>query len=91
MAVMAPYLIGVVTAPLVAKILKPLVRGTVKASMGLALEVKKAAAEAGEEFQDLAAEVSYNKTAEAAMSADVAGAARAGRSRTAGGAGVVNR
>lgn len=77
MAVMAPYLIGVVTAPLVAKIVKPLVRGTVKASVGLALEVKKAAAEAGEEFHGLAAEVSADRAAEAAVSADMA--ANAGR------------
>jgi hypothetical protein len=83
MAVIAPYLIGVVTAPLVAKIVKPLVRGTVKASVGLALEVKKAAAEAGAEFHDLAAEVSADKTTEAVMSADVA--AKSGRSRAAGG------
>jgi hypothetical protein len=88
MAVVAPYLIGVVTAPLVVKIIKPLVRGTVKASVGLALEVKKAAAEAGEEFQGIAAEVTSDKAAETVMSADVA--AKAGRSRTAGGAGLVN-
>jgi hypothetical protein len=88
MAVVAPYLIGVVTAPLVVKIIKPIVRGTVKASVGLALEVKKAAAEAGEEFQGIAAEVSSDKAAEAVMSADVA--AKAGRSRGTGGAGLVN-
>ncbi len=88
-AVLAPYLIGVVTAPLVAKIIKPIVRGTVKASVGLALEVKKAAAEAGEEFQGLAAEVSSDKAAEAAMSAEVAGKAAA-RAQAAGGTGLVN-
>lgn len=83
-AVIAPYLIGVVTAPLVAKIIKPIARGTVKASVGLALEVKKAAAEASEELQDIAAEVSHDKAAESVMSADVA--AKAGRSRAGGGA-----
>ncbi|MFZ2117768.1 MAG: DUF5132 domain-containing protein [Pseudonocardiaceae bacterium] len=88
MPVVAPYLIGVVTAPLVVKIIKPMVRGTVKASVGLALEVKKAAAEAGEEFQDIAAEVSSDKAAEAVMSADVAAQTR--RSRAAGGAGLAN-
>lgn len=88
MAVIAPYLIGVVTAPLVVKIIKPLVRGTVKASVGLALEVKKAAAEAGEEFQGIAAEVSSEKAAGAVMSAEAA--AKAGRSRAAGGTGLVN-
>jgi uncharacterized protein DUF5132 len=87
MAVMAPYLIGVVTAPLVAKVVKPLVRGAVKASVGLALEVKKAAAEASEEIHGLAAEVSSEKAAGAAMGVDVA--AKAGRSR-AGGTGLVN-
>ncbi|MGC1734183.1 MAG: DUF5132 domain-containing protein, partial [Pseudonocardiaceae bacterium] len=60
----------------------------VKASVGLALEVKKAAAEAGEEFQDIAAEVSSDKAAEAVMSADVAAQTR--RSRAAGGAGLAN-
>ncbi|MGH3983435.1 MAG: DUF5132 domain-containing protein [Pseudonocardiaceae bacterium] len=64
---MAPYLIGVVTAPLVVKIVKPILRGTVKASVGLALEAKKAAAEAGEEFHALAIEASADKAAEAAM------------------------
>lgn len=59
--VVAPYLIGVVTAPIVAKILKPLVRGTVKTTVAVALEVKKAAAEAGEEFQDITAEVNATK------------------------------
>lgn len=63
MAVLAPYLIGVVTAPLVASVFKPLLRGAVKATMGVALTVKKAAAEAGEEFQDIAAEVSVEKAA----------------------------
>ena len=85
---MAPYLVGVVTAPLVAKIVNPLVRGAVKASVGLALEVKKAAAEASEEIQGLAAEVSSEKASEAAMGVDVA--AKAGRSRAAGGAGLTN-
>jgi hypothetical protein len=50
--------------------------------------VKKAAAEAGEEFQDIAAEVSSDKAAEAVMSADVA--AKTGHSRAAGGAGLAN-
>ena len=79
MAVLAPYLIGVVTAPLVAKVVKPVVRGVVKASVGLAIEVKKAAAEAGEEIQGLAAEVSSDKASQAAIGADVAN--KAGRAR----------
>ena len=79
MPVLAPYLIGVVTAPLVVKIVKPIVRGTVKATVGLALEVKRAAAEAGEEFQDIAAEVSSDKAAEAVYASAVA--AKTDRSR----------
>ncbi|MGH3911860.1 MAG: DUF5132 domain-containing protein [Pseudonocardiaceae bacterium] len=53
-----PFLIGVVTAPLVGKIVKPLVRGTVKATVGAGLQIKKLAAEAAEDVQDLAAEAS---------------------------------
>ncbi|HEX4102088.1 MAG TPA: DUF5132 domain-containing protein, partial [Pseudonocardiaceae bacterium] len=90
MPVVAPYLIGVVTAPLVVKIIKPIVRGTVKASVGLALEVKKAAAEAGEEFQDIAAEVSSDKAAEAVMSADVAAQTSEAAPRTAKSVGTPN-
>ena len=52
----APYLIGVVTAPLLAKVIEPMLRGAVKASVGLALEVRKAAIEAAVEFHDIAAE-----------------------------------
>jgi Protein of unknown function (DUF5132) len=51
------FLIGLVVAPLAGKIVKPLARGAVRASMGLVREVKKVAAEATEELQDLAAEV----------------------------------
>lgn len=45
---LVPYVVGVLTAPLVGKVLKPVVRGTVKAAVGVALQVKKAAAEAVE-------------------------------------------
>lgn len=82
MAVVAPYLIGVVTAPLVVKVGKALVRGTIKASVGLVSEVKKAAAEASVELHDLAAEVSADKAAKSALVADTA--ASMGRSRNAG-------
>ncbi|HET9117796.1 MAG TPA: DUF5132 domain-containing protein [Pseudonocardiaceae bacterium] len=71
------------TAPLVVKVVKPVVRGVVKASVGLALEVKKAAAEAGEEIQGLAAEVSSDKATQSAIGADVA--AKAGRPRAGAG------
>ncbi|MGH3914893.1 MAG: DUF5132 domain-containing protein [Pseudonocardiaceae bacterium] len=53
-----PFFIGVVAAPLVGKVLKPLVRGTVKTTIGAGLQVKKLAAEAAEDVQDLAAEAS---------------------------------
>lgn len=68
MAVMAPYLIGVVTAPLVARVLRPAVRGIVKTTVAVALEVKRAAAEAGEQFHGIAAEVDTANTAKAAKS-----------------------
>lgn len=53
-----PYVVGVVTAPLVGKIIKPLARGVVKTTVGVALQVRKLAVEAGEDLQDFAAEVS---------------------------------
>ncbi len=56
-SVVTPYVAGVVTAPLVVRILKPIVRGTVKATVGIVLEAKKAAAEAGAEVHGIAAEV----------------------------------
>ncbi|MGH3931073.1 MAG: DUF5132 domain-containing protein [Pseudonocardiaceae bacterium] len=43
-------------------ILKPLVRGTVKTTIGVALQVKKLAVEAAEDLQDLAAEASADVT-----------------------------
>ncbi|MFJ9413781.1 MULTISPECIES: DUF5132 domain-containing protein [unclassified Streptomyces] len=55
--VVPPFLIGLIAAPLAKRLFKPLVRGVVKTSVGLAMEVKKAAHEAGEGIQDLAAEV----------------------------------
>jgi hypothetical protein len=54
MAILAPYLIGVVTAPLAKKVLKPMWRGIVRTTAGVALEVKRTAAEASEEVQDIA-------------------------------------
>ncbi|MGH3929314.1 MAG: DUF5132 domain-containing protein [Pseudonocardiaceae bacterium] len=70
--VLTPYLIGLVTAPLVAKVVKPLLRGTVKTTVGLALQAKKLAAEAVEDVQDLAAEASAEM-----VSAEMASAQRA--------------
>lgn len=70
--VLVPYLLGLVTAPLMAKVVKPLLRGTVKTTVGLALQVKKVAAEAVEDVQDLAAEASAEMVA-----AEMASAQRA--------------
>ncbi|MGH3566772.1 MAG: DUF5132 domain-containing protein [Pseudonocardia sp.] len=38
--------------------IRPLIRGTIKTTMRISLEVKKLAAEAAEDLQDLAAEAS---------------------------------
>ncbi|MEV7864024.1 DUF5132 domain-containing protein [Streptomyces hirsutus] len=54
--VVPPFLIGLIAAPLAKRLMKPLVRGVVKTSVGLVMEVKRAASEAGENMQDLAAE-----------------------------------
>lgn len=53
-----PYLVGVVTAPLIVKIVKPVLRGVVRTTVGAALEVKKLAAEAAGDVQNLVAEAS---------------------------------
>lgn len=55
--VFAPFLLGLVFTPLAKRLVKPLVRGTVKTSMSLVMELKKAAHEAGEELHDMTAEV----------------------------------
>ncbi|MER7753834.1 DUF5132 domain-containing protein [Kitasatospora sp. NPDC097643] len=55
--VVPPFLVGLIVAPLAKRIAKPLLRGIVKTSIGLVVEVKKVAHEASEGIQDLAAEV----------------------------------
>lgn len=55
--VVPPFLFGLIAVPLARRLLKPLMRGVVKTSVGLALEVKRATLEAGENIHDLAAEV----------------------------------
>jgi hypothetical protein len=65
MAIVAPYLIGVVTAPLAAGVLRPVARGIIKAAVTVTTEVKRAAAEAREGVQGIAAEVEVDKAAEA--------------------------
>ncbi|OIJ94117.1 DUF5132 domain-containing protein [Streptomyces colonosanans] len=61
--VVPPFLIGLITTPLLKRVGKPLMRGIVKTSVGLTLEVKRAAIEAGEEIQDLTAEVAAERLA----------------------------
>ncbi|MGH3564671.1 MAG: DUF5132 domain-containing protein [Pseudonocardia sp.] len=74
-----PFLVGIVAAPVVVAVVKPLLRGVVKTSVALALEAKKLAAEAGEEFQDVAAEVSADMAAKERMASEAAG--KTGRSQ----------
>ncbi|MGX1274643.1 DUF5132 domain-containing protein [Streptomyces phaeoluteigriseus] len=54
--VVPPFLIGLVAAPLLKRLGKPVMRGIVKTSVGLGIEVKRAVHEAGQGIQDLAAE-----------------------------------
>jgi uncharacterized protein DUF5132 len=54
------YFIGIATAPLMGTMVKPLVRGTVRTTIGIGLQVKKLVAEVAEELQDLAAEASVD-------------------------------
>ncbi|WP_020636829.1 DUF5132 domain-containing protein [Amycolatopsis alba] len=62
-------MIGLVIAPLAGKMVKPLARGAVRASVGVALELRKLAAQTSEELQDLAAEVRDAEQAEKKRSA----------------------
>ncbi len=50
------YLIGLVTAPLIAKVIQPIVRGAVKTTIELGLQVRKITAKAAEDLQDIVAE-----------------------------------
>lgn len=52
-----PFLLGMVVTPLAKRVAKPLLREVVKVSIALALDVRKAAADARTELQDIAAEV----------------------------------
>ncbi|MFI0812132.1 DUF5132 domain-containing protein [Streptomyces echinatus] len=62
----APFLVGVMAAPLAKRVAKPLVRGVIKTSVGLTLEVRRAVVEAGEGIQDLTAQVAAEKLASSA-------------------------
>jgi len=66
-----PFLVGIVAAPVGWAVLKPLFRGVVKATVVVAMEAKKLAAEAGEEFQDVAAEVSADMAAKGRTAASL--------------------
>ncbi|WP_328551278.1 MULTISPECIES: DUF5132 domain-containing protein [unclassified Streptomyces] len=68
--VVPPFLIGLIVAPLAKRVLKPLMRGVVTTSVGLVMEVKKAAQEAGENIHDLAVEVAAEMVAAQIVSDD---------------------
>lgn len=75
-----PYVVGVLTAPLVGKVLRSVVGATVKATVGVALQAKKVATEAVEDLQDISAEVNAslaNKEAATGQAREVAEAATA--------------
>ena len=61
-AFLKPYLVGAITAPLVAAVLTPLLRGTVKAAVSLGSQAKQLAAEATEELEGIAAEARADMT-----------------------------
>ncbi|WP_328664914.1 DUF5132 domain-containing protein [Streptomyces sp. NBC_00328] len=71
-----PFLVGVIAAPLAKRVAKPLVRGVIKTSVGLTLEVKRAVIEAGEEIQGLTALAAAEKMASSARTGGVESAAR---------------
>lgn len=52
------FVVGVISAPLVKKVLRPVVRGAVKTSVKLAADAKRAAHEVNEGLYDIAAEAS---------------------------------
>ncbi|MFD8812178.1 DUF5132 domain-containing protein [Streptomyces sp. NPDC059627] len=72
----APFAVGVITAPLAKRVAKPLVRGVIKTSVGLALEVRRAVVEAGEEIQSLTAQAAAEKLASSARTGGVEPAVR---------------
>jgi hypothetical protein len=70
-AFLKPYLVGAITAPLVAAVLTPLLRGTVKAAVSLGSQAKQLAAEARAEMTsgDSGPPTSAPKTPAASVSA----------------------
>ncbi|MEU9401186.1 DUF5132 domain-containing protein [Streptomyces sp. SID4985] len=83
--VVPPFLIGLIAAPLAKRLFKPLMRGIVKTSVGLALEVKKVTAEAGENIHDLAAEVAAEMVAAQIAAGDGEAGSGGGREAAASG------
>jgi hypothetical protein len=57
------YLIGLVSAPLVAKVAQPIARSVVKATIEFGLQARKLAADAAEDLQDLVAEATAEMAA----------------------------
>jgi len=53
-----PYLIGLVSAPLVTRIVQPIARSAVKTAIEFGMQARKLAAQAAEDFQDVVAETS---------------------------------
>ncbi|WP_335980808.1 MULTISPECIES: DUF5132 domain-containing protein [Streptomycetaceae] len=78
--VVPPFLVGLIVAPLAKRLLRPVVSGVVRTSVGIAMEVKKAAYEVGENLNDLAAEVTADVVAAQITGADAG--ARSGDART---------
>jgi hypothetical protein len=76
---LAPFLVGMASAPIANRVVRPLVRTGVKATIGLAYEVRKLVAETTEELQDIAAEANAEASAndqEAPGATTLAGGAR---------------
>ncbi|MFB7508713.1 DUF5132 domain-containing protein [Streptomyces broussonetiae] len=72
----APFVVGVITAPLAKRVAKPLVRGVIKTSVGLTFEVKRAVIEAGEEIQSLTVQAAAEELASSARPGGVKSTAR---------------
>lgn len=58
-----PYLIGLVSAPLVTRIVQPIARSAVKTTIEFGMQARKLAAQAAEDLQDLVAETSAEMAA----------------------------
>ncbi|MFC8566940.1 DUF5132 domain-containing protein [Streptomyces sp. NPDC057245] len=80
------FLFGLIAAPLAKRVLKPVLRGVVRTSVGVAYEIRLAAAEAGRNVHGLAAEVAAEMAA-AQTAAGNRSAARVPKARAGTGAG----